>query len=226
MTEEDKVENHIKRMVKSYEDDELGYTLDDAVLDVAVYVRVSTSGQTTENQLIELSEVCERNKWNITSVYNETISGTKSVDERAELNRLLQDASRKQFSKVVVWSVDRVGRSMKHLVNVLSQLKDLGCDIYSYKQAIDTSTTMGSSFFHMVGIFAELENNMRAERQKIGIKRALSQGVKFGRKDVIDEDKELAIVELRHKGKSIRYIANKIGISVGRTHQVCSSMSM
>ena len=220
------MKKHIERMVKSYADDELGYTLDDAVLDVAVYVRVSTSGQTTENQLIELSEVCERNKWHITNVYNETISGTKSVDERAELNRLLQDASRKKFDKVVVWSVDRVGRSMKHLVNVLSQLKDLGCDIYSYKQAIDTSTTMGSSFFHMVGIFAELENNMRAERQKIGIKRALSQGVKFGRKDVIDEDKELAIVELRHKGKSIRYIANKVGISVGRTHQVCSSMSM
>ncbi|MCH2263155.1 MAG: recombinase family protein [Candidatus Thioglobus autotrophicus] len=220
------MKKHIERMVKSYEDDELGYTLDDAVLDVAVYVRVSTSGQTTENQLIELSEVCERNKWHITNVYNETVSGTKGVDERAELNRMMQDASRKQFSKVVVWSVDRVGRSMKHLVNVLSQLKDLGCDIYSYKQAIDTSTTMGSSFFHMVGIFAELENNMRAERQKIGIKRALSQGVKFGRKDVIDEDKELAIVELRHKGKSIRYIANKIGISVGRTHQVCSSMSM
>ena len=220
------MEKHIERMVDLQKDDLSENRPADAVLDVAVYVRVSTSGQTTENQLIELSEVCERNKWHITNVYNETISGTKGVDERAELNRLMQDASRKRFSKVVVWSVDRVGRSMKHLVNVLSQLKDLGCDIYSYKQAIDTSTTMGSSFFHMVGIFAELENNMRAERQKIGIKRALSQGVKFGRKDVIDEDKELAIVELRHKGKSIRYIANKIGISVGRTHQVCSSMSM
>ena len=220
------MKKHIEQMVKSYEDDELGYVLEDSVLDVAVYVRVSTTGQTTENQLIELSEVCDRNKWHITNVYNETISGTKGVDERAELNRLLQDASRKKFSKVVVWSVDRVGRSMKHLVTVLSQLKDLGCDIYSYKQAIDTSTTMGSSFFQIVGIFAELENNMRAERQKIGIKRAMSQGVKFGRRAVVDEDKELAIVELRHKGKSIRYIAKKIGISVGRTHQVCSSTSM
>ena len=103
-------QKHIKRMVKSYEDDELGYVLDDAVLDVAVYVRVSTSGQTTENQLIELSEVCDRNKWHITNVYNETVSGTKGVDERAELNRMMQDASRKKFSKVVVWSVDRVGR--------------------------------------------------------------------------------------------------------------------
>ena len=154
--------------------------IDDCVLDVAIYVRVSTSGQTTENQIIELAEVCERNKWNIVKVYNETMSGTKGVDERSELSRLMKDASRKKFDKIVVWSVDRLSRSMTHLVNVLSQMKDVGVDIYSYKQGIDTSTTMGSSFFQMVGIFAELENNMRKERQSLGIKRALSQGVKFG----------------------------------------------
>ena len=142
------MKKHIERMVKSYEDDELGYVLDDAVLNVAVYVRVSTSGQTTENQLIELSEVCDRNKWHITNVYNETISGTKGVDERDELNRLLQDATRKKFDKIVVWSVDRLGRSMKHLVNVLSQMKDVGVDVYSYKQGIDTSTTMGSCLLY------------------------------------------------------------------------------
>ena len=208
------MKKHIEQIVKSYEeDDELGYTLDDAVLDVAVYVRVSTTGQTTENQLIELSEVCDRNKWHITNVYNETISGTKGVDERAELNRLLQDASRKKFSKVVVWSVDRVGRSMKHLVTVLSQLKDLGCDIYSYKQAIDTSTTMGSSFFHMVGIFAELENNMRAERQKIGIRRALDNGAKFGRKSIMTDKLVQSVVDLRRKGLSMRGIATKLDVS-------------
>ena len=204
---------HIEQMVKSYADDELGYTLDDAVLDVAVYVRVSTSGQTTENQLIELVEVCDRNKWHITNVYNETVSGTKGVDERAELNRLMQDASRKKFSKVVVWSVDRVGRSMKHLVTVLSQLKDLGCDIYSYKQAIDTSTTMGSSFFHMVGIFAELENNMRAERQKIGIRRALENGAKFGRKSIMTDALVQSVVDLRRKGLSMRGVATELNVS-------------
>ncbi|SVC94083.1 uncharacterized protein METZ01_LOCUS346937 [marine metagenome] len=201
---------HIEQIVKSYAEDDV---LEDTVLDVAVYVRVSTSGQTTENQLIELSEVCERNKWHITNVYNETISGTKSVDERAELNRLLQDVSRKEFSKVVVWSVDRVGRSMKHLVTVLSQLKDLGCDIYSYKQAIDTSTTMGSSFFHMVGIFAELENNMRSERQKIGIRRALDNGAKFGRKSIMTDALVQSVVDLRRKGLSMRGIATKLDVS-------------
>jgi len=193
---------------------------------VGVYVRVSTQQQTTENQLLELYEVCERNDWTIVDEYNETVSGTKGVNDRKELDRMLKDASRKKFQKVVVWSVDRVGRSMKHLVSVLSQLKDLDIDIYSYKQGIDTSTTMGSSFFHMVGIFAELENNMRRERQIIGIKRALKDGVKFGRKDVVDEDKEYKIWQLRTKGKSIRAIAKEVGISVGRTHQVCSSLSI
>jgi DNA invertase Pin-like site-specific DNA recombinase len=193
---------------------------------VAVYVRVSTQQQTTENQLLELYEVCERNDWTIVDEYNETVSGTKGVNNRKELDRMLKDASRKKFQKVVVWSVDRVGRSMKHLVSVLSQLKDLDIDIYSYKQGIDTSTTMGSSFFHMVGIFAELENNMRRERQIVGIKRALKDGVKFGRKDVVDEDKEYQIWQLRTKGKSIRAIAKEVGISVGRTHKVCSSMSL
>jgi len=193
---------------------------------VAVYVRVSTQQQTTENQLLELYEVCERNDWTIVDEYNETVSGTKGVNDRKELDRMLKDASRKKFQKVVVWSVDRVGRSMKHLVSVLSQLKDLDIDIYSYKQGIDTSTTMGSSFFHMVGIFAELENNMRRERQIVGIKRALKDGVKFGRKDVVDEDKEYQIWQLRTKGKSIRAIAKEVGISVGRTHKVCSSLSI
>jgi DNA invertase Pin-like site-specific DNA recombinase len=193
---------------------------------VAIFARVSTMHQTTENQLLELYEVCERNDWSVVEEYNETVSGTKGVNERKELERMLRDASRKKFNKVVIWSVDRLGRSMKHLVSVLSQLKDLDIDIYSYKQGIDTSTTMGSSFFHMVGIFAELENNMRRERQVIGIKRALRDGVKFGRKDVVDEDKEYQIYQLRTKGNSIRAIAKEVGISVGRTHKVCSSMSL
>ena len=189
---------------------------------VAIYVRVSTQHQTTENQLVELHEVCDRNDWEIVEEYNETISGTKGINERTELNRLLIDAGRKKFDKVVVWSVDRVGRSMKHLVNVLSQLKDLGCDIYSYKQAIDTSTTMGSSFFHMVGIFAELENNMRAERQRIGIKRALENGAKFGRKTKLDEATISTISDMRKQGQSIRKIAKQVNLGIATVHKVCT----
>ena len=83
-------------------------------------------------------EICERNDWTVVEEYNETISGTKSASDRKELKRMLDDASRKKFDKLVVWSVDRLGRSMKHLVSVLSQLKDLEVDIYSYKQGVET----------------------------------------------------------------------------------------
>ena len=79
---------------------------------VAIFVRVSSQQQTTENQKLELYEVCERNDWTVVEEYNETISGTKSVDDRVELKRMLEDASRRKFQKLVVWSVDRLGRNM------------------------------------------------------------------------------------------------------------------
>ena len=190
---------------------------------VAIYTRVSTQQQTVENQLLELYEVCERNDWTVVEEYSEVISGTKGVDERSELERMLIDASRKKFDKVVIWSVDRVARSMKHLIQVLSQLDDLDIDIYSYKQGIDTSTTMGKSFFHMVGIFAELEHNLLSERQKIGIKRALENGAKFGRKTIIDDLMISNVVPLREKGLSIRKIADQLDLNRGVVLKICQS---
>ena len=189
--------------------------MDDAVpvLQVGCYLRCSTSTQHTENQLIELIDVCNRNKWQITEIYDETISGTKGVDERYELNRMMHDACQKKFDKVVVWSVDRLGRSMKHLVNVLSQLDDLNVDVFSYAQGIDTSTQFGKSMFQMVGIFAELENNMRADRQRIGIKRALDNGAKFGRKSIMNNELITKINGLREEGHSMRHIANECDVS-------------
>ena len=183
------------------------------LLQVACYLRVSTLSQHSENQLIELLDVCNRNKWQITEVYEETISGTKGVDERYELNRMMHDACQKKFDKVVVWSVDRLGRSMNHLVRVLSQLDDLNVDVFSYVQGIDTSTQFGKSMFQMVGIFAELENNMRKERQSIGIKRALDNGAKFGRKSIMNDELILKINNLREEGHSMRHIAKECDVS-------------
>ena len=195
-------------------------------MNVAIFCRVSTQSQTTENQFIELYEVCERNDWTVVEEYNETVSGTKGENDRDELKRMLIDASRKKFDKVVVWSVDRLGRNMKHLVSVLTQLKDLEIDIYSYKQGIDTSTTMGQSFFYMVGIFSELENNMRRERQIIGIKRALENGAKFVRKTKLNDVTVSAINQMRDEGDSIRKIASELNLGVATVHKVCSEMVM
>jgi DNA invertase Pin-like site-specific DNA recombinase len=188
---------------------------------VGVYLRVSTSQkQTTLNQQIELEDVCRRNNWEIVKIYDETISGTKSIDDRKELKRMLKDASSKYFDMVVVFSVCRIARSLSHLTSEMTHLDEIGCDIYSHQQGIRTDTSMGRMFFQLCGVMAEVENSIRKDRQTIGIKRAKSQGIKFGRKDVVDEDMELKIVELRHKGKSIRAIAKNVGISVGRVHRV------
>ena len=188
---------------------------------VGVYIRVSTSQkQTTLNQRMELEDVCRRNDWEIVEVYDETISGTKSIDDRKELKRMLKDASSKYFDMVIIFSACRIARSMKHLVSVMTHLDELGCDIYSHQQGIRTDTSMGRMFFQLMGCLSECEMSIRKDRQMIGIKRAKSQGVVFGRKRVVDEDMELKIIELRHKGKSVRAIAKNVGISVGRTHQV------
>ena len=151
---------------------------------VAIYVRVSTADQTTQNQLLDLEEVIERNGWEVVEFYDEVISGTKGVDERFELARMLKDAQRKKFEKLIIWSVDRLGRNLKNIIGVLSDLQESGVEVYAYKQAIDTSSSMGRSFMALVGIFAEIENDLRRERQSAGIKRALANGAKFGRKTV------------------------------------------
>ena len=187
---------------------------------VAILMRCSTSHQTTENQRLELYEICERNDWIVVEEYDETISGTKGVNERDELKRMLKDASRKKFDKLVVWSIDRLGRNMKHLVSVLSQLKDLDIDIYSYKQGIDTSTTMGSSFFYMVGIFAELEN--KCVQRKDWYQKGIENGAKFGRKSKLTKAVVNKIFNLRQKGFSMRKISKEMDLSLATVHKACS----
>jgi len=180
---------------------------------VAIYTRVSTSDQTTQNQLMDLEEVIERNNWEVVEFYDEVISGTKGVDERFELARMLKDAQRKKFEKLIIWSVDRLGRNLKNIIGVLSTLHESGIEVFSYKQGIDTSTTMGRSFMAITGIFAEIENDLRKERQSIGIKRAIAQGAKFGRKPKVNDRIRDEVVTLRGEGMSYRNIGKELGLT-------------
>ena len=180
---------------------------------IAIYTRVSTSDQTTQNQLMDLEEVIERNNWEVVEFYDEVISGTKGVDERFELARMLKDAQRKKFEKLIIWSVDRLGRNLKNIIGVLSTLHESGIEVFSYKQGIDTSTTMGRSFMAITGIFAEIENDLRKERQSIGIKRAIAQGAKFGRKPKVNDRIRDEVVTLRSEGMSYRNIGKELGLT-------------
>lgn len=179
---------------------------------VAIYARVSTIDQNYEGQLEELRALADRSGWEVVEVYSEKVSGTKETEDRPELKRMMRDARWRKFEKVVVWSVDRLGRSMKNLVLVLNELKDLKIDIFSYKQAIDTSTAMGSMFFQFLGIFSEFENTIRKERQIVGIRKAKERGVRFGRKPTTEA--QIAKIRwMRKNGASIRVICSEVKVS-------------
>jgi DNA invertase Pin-like site-specific DNA recombinase len=111
---------------------------------VAFYVRVSTDGQTVENQLGELHSVANRHGWQVVKIYaDKGISGTKGRDGRPEFNNLLKAIARREVDMVAAWSVDRLGRSLKDLVSLLSDLQAKGVDLFLFQQGLDTSTPSG-----------------------------------------------------------------------------------
>ena len=183
---------------------------------VSLFLRVSTSDQTTDNQKKELIELCKRRDFQIVEIYQETISGTKKNEDRKEFSRLLNDMKKRKFEKLVVWSVDRLGRDMKELIKTLSLLDDYKISLYSYQQNLDTDDSMGRMFFYFVSIFSEFENNIRKERQKVGIERVKNLGLKYGGNNFVTPEKKQEVISLFEKGLSYRNIKKQIGdISLG-----------
>jgi DNA invertase Pin-like site-specific DNA recombinase len=149
---------------------------------VGIYLRVSTDGQTTENQRRELEAVAARSGWEVVGFYEDAgISGSNGREKRPGLDRLLNDATARRINMIAVWSVDRLGRSLQHLVSFLNELQALNCNLYLYQQAIDTTTPSGRAMFQMCGVFAEFERSMIVERVKAGQARAVAGGMKLGR---------------------------------------------
>jgi DNA invertase Pin-like site-specific DNA recombinase len=193
---------------------------------VALYTRVSTDRQTTENQEIELRAIAARAGWNVVKVYqDEGISGAKGRDERPAFDALCKDAARRQFDMVMAWSVDRLGRSLQDLTNFLSELHALGIDLMLHQQGLDTTTPAGKAMFQMMGVFAEFERAMIRERVKAGLERARAQGKPLGR-PMIDEKTAAAIRRALKKGDiGIRKIATTLGVGTGTVQRIKAEMS-
>ncbi len=128
---------------------------------VAIYARVSTDGQSVNAQLAELREVADRRGWEIVHEYTDRgISGAKGRDQRPALDTMLKAATRREFDMLAAWSVDRLGRSLQHLVAGLGDLRAAGVGLYLHKQGLDTSTPSGRAMFGMLGVFAEFERDL------------------------------------------------------------------
>jgi DNA invertase Pin-like site-specific DNA recombinase len=185
---------------------------------VALYARVSTKGQTLDNQLAELRTACERNGWHVGRVFTDFgISGAKGRGARRGLDDLLKAVVRREVDQVCVWSIDRLGRSLQDLIGVLDELQQKGCELYIHKQAIDTNTPSGKLLFQMLGVFAEFEREIIRERIIAGQQRARSQGKRIGRRTVLDETVLARAQRLRAEGLSVRQIARTLKLGIGTT---------
>lgn len=186
----------------------------------AIYTRVSTSGQTTENQRQELEKVAQQRGWEIVEIYEDAgISGTKGRDQRPALDQLHRDATRGRFDIVMAWSVDRIGRSLHQLVSFMAEMGQLEVGIYLHQQALDSSTPAGKAMLNMCGVFAEFEREMIVERVNAGLRRARAQGKRLGRPPV-GHHIETAVRQLRRRGTGIRAIARELNIGVSVVQRV------
>ena len=150
---------------------------------VALYVRVSTDGQTTANQRRELIKVAKARGWQVVDVYEDAgISGAKGRSGRPAFDRLCRDATRRRCDIIAAWSVDRLGRSLQDLVTCLGEVHASGVNLYLHQQAVDTTTPAGRALFQMMGVFAEFERAMIRERVMAGLERAREQGKRLGRR--------------------------------------------
>jgi len=193
---------------------------------VAIYTRVSTDQQTTENQERELREIAARSGWQIVETYRDQgVSGAKGRDQRPAFDALCRDAARRRFDMVMAWSVDRLGRSLQDLVTFLSELHALGIDLFLHQQGIDTTTPAGKAMFQMMGVFAEFERAMIRERVKSGLSRAREQGKTLGRPKTSPE-REAAIRAALAAGEAgIRKIATLHGVGTGTVQRIKAEVS-
>ena len=189
-----------------------------------LYLRVSTIDQTTANQERELREVASRMGCEIIRVYKDHgISGAKSRNERPEFDRLLRDAAQRKFDVVMAWSVDRLGRSLQDLVGFLSELHTLRIDLFLHQQGLDTTTPGGKAMFQMMGVFAEFERAIIAERVRAGLRRAVSEGKTLGRPRLsadVEQRISVALKARKNTGDSVRKIAARFGVDASTVQRI------
>lgn len=190
----------------------------------AIYLRVSTDEQTTQNQRLALEAAAERRGWAVARTYEDAgVSGAKGRDQRPGLDAAMKDATRRRFDVLMVWSVDRLGRSTAGVAAALDELQVAGVAIYADKEAMDATTPHGRAMLQMAAVFAELERAMVRERVNAGLARAKAQGKTLGRPKVA-EGTEGAIRARLAAGEGMVKVAKALGVGVSTVQRVRREM--
>jgi DNA invertase Pin-like site-specific DNA recombinase len=203
----------------------------------ALYLRVSTDGQTVENQRIALRVAAERRGWTVTAEYaDEGISGAKGRDQRPGLDKLLRDASKGRFDVAMVWSIDRLGRSAATVTAALEELPRVGATVYADREGMDGTTPHGRAMLQMAAVFGELERAMIHERIHAGLARARAEiaalpagaarknGKKMLGRPKVAGDVEDAIRAKLADGIGQVKIARELGVGTGTVQRVRKMM--
>ena len=192
----------------------------------ALYLRVSTDGQTTENQRLALETIAAQRGWIVVAVFDDNgISGAKGRNGRPGLDRLLKDAGRAKFDVVMSWALDRLGRSLRDLMDTLGDLAAGNVDLFLHQQAIDTTTPAGRMFFHVLGAFSEFERDMIRTRVNAGLDRARAQGKRLGRRPVSAKVEE-AIRERLKAGTGVLKVAREVGVGTSVVQRVKAAQTV
>jgi DNA invertase Pin-like site-specific DNA recombinase len=190
---------------------------------VGIYLRVSTTEQTTDNQRLDLQRVGAQRGWDVVETYTDHgISGSKGRDKRPAFDKLCKDATNGKLDLVAAWSIDRLGRSLQHVVTFLNELSAMNVDLYLHQQSVDSSTPGGKAMLSMCAVFAEFERNMIIERVTAGMARARSQGKLFGRPRTTNA-KAAEILRLRQSGHGIIKTAKLAGVGVSTVQRIISA---
>jgi DNA invertase Pin-like site-specific DNA recombinase len=186
----------------------------------AFYLRVSTDGQSVDNQRFELQEAAARHRWRVVAEFvDHGISGAKGRDQRPGFGHLLEGIARREFDVVSAGSVDRLGRSLQDLIVFLGEVHAKKIDLYLHQQGLDTSTPAGKALFGIMGVFAEFERAMIRERVNPGLARARAKGVQLGRPRISGEI-EGAIRAGLAAGMGIRKVAAQVGVGTSTVQRV------
>jgi DNA invertase Pin-like site-specific DNA recombinase len=182
---------------------------------VVKYKRVSTHQQELENQTQSIDNQIDRLGWTLVGEYEEIESGMKSRDSRPQLRQLLEDSKKRKFDRVIVYSLDRLGRSTVDVINTIHELEEVGVNIFVVKESIDTSTSQGKIFSQFISIFNTMEREMLLTRQKSSIERLREKNQKWGKGKLLSNDQRNEIVKLKEEGHSYRKIKDLVGVSLG-----------
>jgi len=187
-----------------------------------LYLRVSSSDQSTDLQRRELLDYCQRRGWVVTKIYEDKASGVSSRN-RKMLEELLSDCRRRSIDTVLVWKLDRLFRSLKGMIETLAQLSEWNIEFVSITDNVSLESSQGRLMFHLISAFAEFEADLIKSRVVAGLQAAVARGVKLGRPISLTQNVKRQIIELRQQRVSVRDIARRVGVAKSSVQRVISA---